>query len=75
MKVGVRKHPPFCLRIDLTLLNGERCLLYTLDAAEDLLGGDLGGSRIIKQTNTNHDDDTEHITIQPHSRSTHHHYH
>ena len=33
----------------------ESCLLYTSDAADDLLCGDLGGRRIIKkktQTNT-----------------------
>ena len=40
-------------------LNGMRngCLLYTSDAADDLLCVDLGGRRIIKKKiNTRHDD-------------------
>ncbi len=28
------------------------CLLYTSDAADDLIGGDLGGRRSIKKQNT-----------------------
>ena len=31
----------------------QDCLLYTSDAADDLLCVDLGGRRIIKTTNTN----------------------
>ena len=30
------------------------CLLYTSDAADDLLCVDLGGRRIIKKKNTHH---------------------
>ena len=37
-------------------LNVENCLLYTSDAADDLLCVDLGGRRIIKKKNMiNHD--------------------
>ena len=38
-------------RIDLTGLQGG-CLLYTSDAADDLLCVDLGGRRIINKKNT-----------------------
>ena len=33
---------------------GDICLLYTSDAADDLLCVDLGGSRIIKKKKTKH---------------------
>mgnify|MGYP007112063226 CR=1 FL=1 len=33
---------------------GENCLLYTSDAADDLLCVDLGGRRIIKKKNQTH---------------------
>ena len=34
---------------DVRLWRGTRCLLYTSDAADDLLCVDLGGRRIIKK--------------------------
>ena len=34
-------------------LRGKGCLLYTSDAADDLLCVDLGGRRIIKKKNKN----------------------
>ena len=34
--------------------NGGNCLLYTSDAADDLLCVDLGGGRIIKKKNQKH---------------------
>mgnify|MGYP007112061502 CR=1 FL=1 len=39
----------------------EGCLLYTSDAADDLLCVDLGGRRIIKKKNTNTKKQTLHI--------------
>ena len=40
--------------IDAHFMWGNPCLLYTSDAADDLLCGDLGGRRIIKKKK-NHD--------------------
>ena len=37
--------------IDYLLTHYKRCLLYTSDAADDLLCVDLGGRRIIKKKN------------------------
>ena len=57
------------------------CLLYTSDAADDLLCVDLGGRRLLKkktkqQKKNNTDDDREHIhrhlSSQSHNTTTHH---
>ena len=39
--------------IDFGMANTYTCLLYTSDAADDLLCVDLGGRRIIKKKNSN----------------------
>ena len=43
---------PLCHTILLTGIVVKACLLYTSDAADDLLCVDLGGRRIIKKKNT-----------------------
>ena len=40
------------IRADITTWLGHSCLLYTSDAADDLLCVDLGGRRIIKKKKT-----------------------
>ena len=47
------KDKPFISRMPAALSSGESifCLLYTSDAADDLLCVDLGGRRIIKKKN------------------------
>ena len=40
------------------LAAANTCLLYTSDAADDLLCVDLGGRRIIKKKKNNHTSDT-----------------
>ena len=50
---------------DMQLL--KTCLLYTSDAADDLLCVDLGGRRIIKKKNNNKQNDGEKITHTTHS--------
>ena len=37
----------------VVIMQPQACLLYTSDAADDLLCVDLGGRRIIKKTNNN----------------------
>ena len=47
--VGIQVHQPYPFQaIDML----EGCLLYTSDAADDLLCVDLGGRRIIKKKKT-----------------------
>ena len=41
-----------CQQVQVDLEHGLACLLYTSDAADDLLCVDLGGRRIIKKKNT-----------------------
>ena len=55
--------------IDDMIIQAYRCLLYTSDAADDLLCVDLGGRRVIqKKTTTNSDTHTSmHTTIIRHS--------
>ena len=43
----------------------QSCLLYTSDAADDLLCGDLGGRRLIKKKNRGR---REHVTLTPYTR-------
>ena len=43
---------PACERVFLNLALLQDCLLYTSDAADDLLCVDLGGRRIIKKKKT-----------------------
>ena len=45
--------------------HGDRCLLYTSDAADERSSVDLGGRRIIKKKNQETNDDcSTHYTIQ-----------
>ena len=44
-------------RWSLSLSVCSTCLLYTSDAADDLLCVDLGGRRIIKKRGTKHSDE------------------
>ena len=44
----VRKYHILEIVIAITTVKGDRCLLYTSDAADDPLCGDFGGHRIIK---------------------------
>ena len=45
------------MKIALDAMGGDICLLYTSDAADDLLCVDLGGRRIIKKKLNNYDAD------------------
>ena len=47
------------------------CLLYTSDAADDLLCVDLGGRRIIKKKNITSTNDTNYLTMHYHHRHSH----
>ena len=40
-------------QLNFSFLTRRFCLLYTSDAADDLLCVDLGGRRILKKKNTN----------------------
>ena len=44
--------PDLLIRLDLDAAGAHDCLLYTSDAADDLLCVDLGGRRIIKKKKT-----------------------
>ena len=49
----------------------QACLLYTSDAADDLLCVDLGGRRIIQKKNTNNNNNIPTITLITSHLSTH----
>ena len=57
------------LRLALALAEGEGCLLYTSDAADDLLCVDLGGRRIIKKK-TSTDNTTNYSNTSTHHTTT-----
>src|SRR5450756_278443 len=46
--INADRHAHVLLRFATLVVNGSNCLLYTSDAADDLLCVDLGGRRIIK---------------------------
>ena len=60
-----KKTPGYCLwsfcQLDWT--QGNVCLLYTSDAADDLLCVDLGGRRIIKKTKKKTTHTTKHHIV------------
>ena len=56
--IGKPKGPQLKVSVTATPRNG--CLLYTSDAADDLLCVDLGGRRIIKKKKNTPEDETDH---------------
>src|SRR5680860_1870155 len=64
LKAGIASAAPIDIQISKPILHHPgTCLLYTSDAADDLLCVDLGGRRIIKKNNTYNTANSNHSTI------------